>query len=629
VPFSGEAGPSVGLSILEGLPVGVWVARAPGGELIYANRRFTEILGMDARDDVRAGEYTPAYSLQDREGRPFPEERLPFVQALARRETVVVEDIVIARRDGRRVFVRAFGEPQLDDAGDVARVVVAFFDITAEVTAAISDVVARHKLEAALAHAPIVLFANDVAGTITVAEGAALENMGVTSEALVGRSIHDIYKDNPSLLAANQRALAGETFTFTTQIGDVTHETWMSPMRGPTGEIGGVIGVANDVTERLRLQRQFSHAERLAALGRLAASVAHEINNPLAYAMEALRIAGDLVGAAGAAAHERARLDELLREAGDGMDRVRHITRDLKLFSREDEDARRPQELGAALAAATKMVATRVGARARIDLAPGPRVTVLADENRLVQIFVNLILNAADALPMGGVERNRISLASRLGGRGVVVEVADNGPGIPLALRDRVFEPFFTTKAVGDGTGLGLFVTRNLVEALGGTIALGDAPGGGALFSIDLPTVAPEPQADARAAPGGGVVDGGRRARILIIDDEPQLARIFQVSLAAQHDVRSFTEGRAALGHLLDGPAYDLILCDIMMADMSGMKVYEELRRARPGQERALVFMTGGVFDPAVAEFLASVPNDCVDKPFDVRAEVARRLSAR
>jgi PAS domain S-box-containing protein len=624
MPFSGADGSTLLLSVLEELPMGVWVGR-PSGETVYANRACIQIAGAAPRGYVPGGHPEAAYKLKTPEGLPFPNERLPFVQALARREMVVVDDLVIARDDGRSVNVRACAKPIFDDAGEVRLIAVALIDITAEVEAAAARTVVQHKLHMALQHAPIVLFASDVEGIITVSEGAALSRMGFKSGELVGQSIHDLYKDNPQVIADNRRALAGETFTVLADLGTAVLETWISPMRGPKGEIGGVIGVATDVTERLRMQKQVNQAERLAALGRLAASVAHEINNPLAYATEALRLAGELVGRQRAAAEtpEAARLGELLAEARDGVDRVRLITRDLKAFSREGEDVRRPQDLNRALGAAAKMVTNRTAPRARIELELGPSVHVHADENRLVQIFVNLVLNAADALPPDGAERNRITIRSRIEGAQAVVEVVDNGPGVPADLRDRVFDPFFTTKPVGEGTGLGLFVTRNLVEALGGTVALAEAPGGGAQFSIRLPTVVPV------AAPGGtpaAVTSTPRRARILIIDDEPQLGQLFRKTLLTEHDVDVFTSGRAALAHLLGGVDYDLVLCDLMMADVSGMKVFEEVRRARPGFERAFVFMTGGVFDPRVADFLASINNDCVDKPFDVRAEVSRRL---
>jgi PAS domain S-box-containing protein len=623
VPFSGSSESSFLISILEELPVGIWVARAPGGELVYANGAFTKILGMQAREDVRAGEYVPAYRIQDREGRPFPEESLPFVQALRRRESVVVDGIVIAREDGQRVHVRAVGKPLLDATGAVGHVVVAFRDVTAEFESEAAAIVARHKLKTALEHAPIVLHASDLDGTVTVAEGAALEAMGFKSGELVGRSVSEIFKDNPEVLENNRRALAGETFRTITDLGEVVLETWLSPLRGPAGEISGVIGVSTDVTERRRMEKQVDRAERLAALGRLAASVAHEINNPLTYALEALRLAGEAAAAQGDAASPRLR--ELLAEAGEGLERVRLITRDLKAFSRADEDVKSPQNLGLALTAAAKMVATRTSARARVDLRLGAEATIQADPTRLIQIFVNLVINAVDALPQEAAERNRIVISLRREGGEAVVEVADNGPGVPVELRDRVFDPFFTTKPVGEGTGLGLFVTRNLVEALGGTITLDEAQAGGARFTIRLPTVAAPAAA---AAPPPAAQTAGRRRRVVIIDDEPQLGRLFRASLSAEFDVEVFTSGRAGLGHLLASDPCDLILCDLMMSDVSGMKVFEELRRNRPGLEQSIVFMTGGVFDPAVADFLASVPNECVDKPFDVRGFVRGRFKA-
>jgi PAS domain S-box-containing protein len=623
VSFSTSTESSFLISILEELPIGIWVARAPGGEFVYANGAFAKILGTPARDDVRVGEYAPTYHLHDRDGRPFPEESLPFVQALRRRETVTVDGIVIARADGARVHVKAVGKPLYDAAGELGHIVVAFRDITAEIDSEAAAALARHKLRTALEHAPIILFASDADGTVTVSEGAGLEAMGFKSGELVGKSMLDLYKDNAAVLANHHRALAGESFRSVNDLGKVVLESWLSPIRGPGGEVIGVIGVSTDVTERRRMERHVDRAERLAALGRLAASVAHEINNPLAYAIEALRLAAEEVAAS-------SRAGELVREAAEGMERVSLIARDLRAFSRADEDARSPQDLGLALAAATKMVATRTRARARVELHLGPAATVEADPTRLIQIFVNLVLNAADALPSDGTERNRVAISLRLEGGEAVVEIADNGPGVPAELRDRVFDPFFTTKPVGEGTGLGLFVTRNLVETLGGTIALDEAPGGGARFTIRLPTVAsPAPSPVAAPVTPPPVAAGAPRRRVLIIDDEPQLARIFRTRLAAEFDVEALTSGRAGLAHLLASEPYDLVLCDLMMADVSGQQVFEELRRLRPGLERSVVFMTGGVFDPAVADFLASVPNDCVDKPFDVRAYVRGCFAAR
>jgi two-component system, cell cycle sensor histidine kinase and response regulator CckA len=620
------------MTILEELPTGVWVAHAPGGELAYANRIFAEILGVPARGDVADGQYTQTYHLLDRSGAPYPETGLPFARVLRERRMVVVDDIVIARPDGSRVNVRAIGKPLIDDrTGQISLVMIVFTDITAEVRAESDVAAARERLRTAVDHAPIILFGTDLEGIITVSEGAGLRGMGVKPGELVGKSVFDLYRDHPGVLANTRRVLQkGETFTSVNEVGAVVLESWMAPLNDAGGELVGLIGVSTDVTERLRLERQMTQADRLSALGRLAASVAHEINNPLAYTMEAIRLASETVSELEAssgpgALEEVARLRRLLAEATEGAERVRLITRDLKAFSRADEDARRPLDLNATVATAVKLVGKRTGTRAQVDLALGPPATVCADENRLVQIFVNLLLNAADAMPARAPADNRIRISSRVEGANAVVEVADNGPGIMPAVRARIFEPFYTTKPVGEGTGLGLFVTRNLVDALGGSITVGDAPEGGALFSVSLPTVRPADAEEAKVA-ASPRRDAGRW-RVLIIDDDPQVAKLLRLSLEHDCDVEMFTSGTSALDHLAGGATYDLVFCDLMMAELSGMSLYQELQRRAPGRERAVVFMTGGVYDPSVSDFLAGIPNDCVDKPFDIRAEVHRRLA--
>jgi PAS domain S-box-containing protein len=620
------------LTILEELPTGVWVARAPGGELVYANRTFATIMGTQARNDVVVGQYSASYRIRDRSGAVYPEQQLPFVRVLRERRMVVVDDIVIERSDGSSIDVRAFGKPLFDpQTGEISLVMVAFTDITAEVRAGVEVSAARERLRTAVDHAPIILFATDTTGTVTLSEGAGLRAMGFKPGELVGRSVFELYRDHPGVMSNMRRALRGETITVEDEIGAAVLESWMAPQRDERGAICGIIGVSTDVTERLQLQRQVTQADRLAAIGRLAASVAHEINNPLAYTVEALLLAGEAIAdleqrpGAGVAAAAVERLRRLLGDASEGADRVRLITRDLKAFSRAD-DAPRPLELNHAVSAAVKLVAKRTGTRAQIDLQLGPGVTVHADENRLVQIFVNLVLNAADALPAQNQARNRIRVSSRAEEGAAVIEVADNGPGIQADVRARVFEPFFTTKPVGEGTGLGLFVTRNLVDAIGGTITVGEAPEGGALFCVRLPSL-PGPVAgpeQASPAPAGAA----RRWRVLIIDDDPQVAKFLRLTLETECEVEALTSGAEALRRLSAGAPFDLVFCDLMMAEVSGMSFYEELRRRAPGRERAVVFMTGGVYDPAVSDFLATIPNDCVDKPFDIRAEVRRRLAS-
>jgi PAS domain S-box-containing protein len=623
--------PSLLRSVLEELPIGVRVM-LPGCIPVYTNRVFREIMGPGV------------HRMVDRAGRDYPVDALPANRALRERRRVMADDLAVARADGTLVEVRAFAAPRFDAAGEVSHILLAFSDVRAEVRAAAEAAAGRERLMATVRHAPIILFATDANGIITLSEGAAVRALGFVPGETVGRSVFELYPDNPELRANAQRVLAGETITDTVDLHGVVLESWLGPLRGPSGEITGLIGVSSNVTERVRLEKQVAQAERLSALGRLASSVAHEINNPLAYTVEALRLAsealGELEADGGAAPEPLARLRRVLAEASEGAERVRLTMRDLRSFSRGDEDEQRPLDLDRILGTAIKLVAKRIGTRAAIERVRGPRATVRADENQLVQIFVNLIINAADALPTGHADRqrNRIRISTRLEDGWAIVEVADSGPGVPEAVRDTIFEPFFTTKPVGEGTGLGLFVTRNVVGALGGSVTIGDAPEGGALFSVRLPLDGSgEPAAVqgqgsgpvAVAAPPPARGNGAPAFRALIIDDDPQVSELLRLSLEREFPaatVRAFTSGRSALEHLLAGESYDVVFCDLMMGELSGMQIHEELRRAAPGRERELVFMTGGVYDSAVSDFLSGVSNDCLDKPFDIRAEVRRRV---
>jgi len=613
-------------AIMTALPVGVWVAQVPGGELAYANAEFLSIMGMQPREDVAAGEYASAYSIRDRSGRSYPEDRLPFVRAMRERTTVVVDDIVIARPDGKRAYVRAFGRPIFEPSGLMTHVAVAFIDISAQVDAERAGDVARDRLAAALHHAPVILFTTDHRGVILVSEGAGLASLGYVSGQLVGQNVFDLYRGMPDVQGNLRRALAGQSFTVSSQIGPTTLESFMGPLYGEDGSVSGMLGISTDVTERLRLQRQVTHADRMAVLGRLAASIAHEINNPLAYVTESIRIATERIarlerGADGETLQE---VHRLLADAAEGSERVRMIARDLKSFAHPDEDSRSIVRIDDAIQTAARLIAKRTETRARVQMDLSGEAFVHADENRLIQVFTNLILNAADAVSASGAQQNTIRISSSQRGAWAVVEIADSGPGVLESMRALVFEPFFTTKSVGEGSGLGLHVTRTLVEALRGTIEVGTAPEGGALFTVRVPVSTARPPEPAGAASPEPVTLRSRRPRVLIIDDEPMLARVFHATLEADCDVDIALGGRQALDLLLTGKPYNFVFCDLMMSDIGGAQLYAELKARAPGLERKLIFMTGGVYDPRVAAFLESVDNRCVDKPFDIRREIFR-----
>jgi signal transduction histidine kinase len=245
------------------------------------------------------------------------------------------------------------------------------------------------------------------------------------------------------------------------------------------------------------MRAQVVAAERLASIGTLAAGVAHEVSSPLAFVLTNLAFVEGTLREAGGAEMDPIR--EALGDALEGTRRVQRIAADLTGFSRTGDLQPEPVDLPSVVAGALTLAAGELRRRARtlVDVAGAP--SPLAQDGKLRQVLLNLLVNAAHAIPEGAPERHEVSVTARAEGDRVVLEVSDTGPGVPAELRARVFEPFFTTKPVGKGTGLGLWVCRRAVEAMGGEIAVGDRPGGGATFRVSLPAAR-----GASAAPRAG-----------------------------------------------------------------------------------------------------------------------------
>ncbi len=370
-----------------------------------------------------------------------------------------------------------------------------------------------------------------------------------------------------------------------------------------------VVGAYTDVTDRRALQAQLLLADRMASLGTLAAGVAHEINNPLAFTVANLGFAVEEVRRRGSGDPE---LEQALLEAQEGAARVRDIVRDLKSFSRHDDDGRRSCDACQVLRAAVNLAHNEIRPRARVELDLRQTPPVAAGERRLGQVFLNLLINAAQAIPEGAPERHAIRARTRAEGDRVVVEIEDTGTGMAPEVLDRIFDPFFTTKPVGVGTGLGLSICHGIVTGLGGDIQVESAPGRGSLFRVRLPVARGEAPAEAPRPSATAP-----RGRILVVDDEALVGRAVARILGAEHEVAAVTSGEAALSQLRDGPGFDLVLCDLMMPGLSGMDLFERVRQADPGAAARFVFLTGGTFTDRAREFLERVPNPRLEKPFD------------
>jgi PAS domain S-box-containing protein len=287
--------------------------------------------------------------------------------------------------------------------------------------------------------------------------------------------------------------------------------------RGVLGEVAvvslrfdgepAVVAIARDITERRQVQEKLRSTERMASLGTLAAGVAHEINNPLSYLLSNLRFMNDelqdLARTGESVAGERGQeVREALKEALVGSERVREIVRDLKSFSRQGDEQREPVDVHAVLDSCVNLAWSEIRHRARLVKSYGQVPPVLGNASRLGQVFLNLLVNAAQAIPEGSaLEAQEIHLSTWHEERWVGVAVRDTGVGIPPENRARLFSAFFTTKPEGVGTGLGLSICQGIVVALGGRITVESEPGKGSTFRVLLP-VAGAARPDG-AAPGG------------------------------------------------------------------------------------------------------------------------------
>jgi CheY-like chemotaxis protein/two-component sensor histidine kinase len=391
-------------------------------------------------------------------------------------------------------------------------------------------------------------------------------------------------------------------------------------------------------------------ADRMASMGRLAAAVVHELNNPLGvtmanlgFAIEALdALDADLVAddreasmemaarLARARAHIRTITDSL-REARQGGERARLVVRDLRTFSRADDQRQEALDVRRVLESSINMAYGEIRYRARLVKDYGPTPLVGGNEAGLGQVFLNLLVNAAQAIREGDVEHQCIRIVTSTDEKGrCVVEVSDTGDGIAPEHLPHVFEPFFTTKEK-TSTGLGLSICQNVVAAFAGEISVESDPGKGSTFRVTLPPIAADHVTLAPPVPRASV-HPSQRGRVLVIDDEPMMARAVQRLLDGEHEVLVTSDPLGAVEQVRGGARFDAILCDLMMPTMSGMDVYDAIARVEVDQARRMVFMTGGAFTPRAVRFLETVANARIEKPLEhgaLRAALRSQLADR
>jgi len=608
-------------------------------KIIFANQRFAEMLGYPPDDLIGRSLFeivpdssqTAAVQRVERSGQGFSEE----------------SEVPYLRKDGTEMWGLLKTSPIRDADGVWVGTLGMITDWT------------RHRLDKEALRKSEEQYRQIVETTtegIVKSDGSAqiafvnrrfAEMLGYEPRDMIGVSLFDFMSGSAKTIAmdAFQRGRLGAQYALDTTFHhkdgtSISVNIAGAPLFDGEGRYVGNLGVVRDVTEQKKMQSQLMVSDRMASVGTLAAGVAHEINNPLAAVIANLDYVSDSLGrmvGGDSALENRERgdawiLEEIkmpLDEAREAAERVRFIVRDLKMFSRSpSEEPRGTVDVKVIMESSLRMAWNEIRHRARLVKNFGSVPGVKANEARLGQVFLNLVVNAAQAMQEGRAEHNEIRVTTRFDGENVIIEVADTGAGIPPEIIGRIFDAFFTTKAVGVGTGLGLAICHRIVTDMGGEMTVESEVGKGTLFRVALPVSTDTMEYEA-VAPVTPLPAAGRRGRILVIDDEELVVRSVKRILSKEHDVVATVSAAEALRLCAGGEKFDLILCDLMMPDMNGMDLHHELSRVVPEQADRMIFVTGGAFTEKARRFLSETPKEHLEKPFlsaNLRAIVQRYL---
>jgi two-component system, cell cycle sensor histidine kinase and response regulator CckA len=596
----------------EHIPHMVWVAR-PGGDTHYFNRLCEEytglsyqLLGQGWRQVVHPDDL------------PHALER--WARALATGRPYEVQ-YRLRRADGAYRWHVGRAEPQFDERGRAVGWVGTCTDIEEQKRAEAERDRLLARLRLHVERLPLAYVLLDADFRVAEWNPAAERLFGFSRGEALGRSPFEFMvppKARAQVESVLRRGREGDMAAHgvnavRTKGGEIiTCEWFNTPLWGEDGRFAGHLGLAQDVTERLRLEEQFLQAQKMEAVGRLAGGVAHDFNNLLTVINgSAAVLLRDLGGQAPAADSAQTILKASERAAG--------LTRQLLAFSRKQIVAPRVLDLNAVVADAEAMLRRLIGEDVVLatDLQPGLRA-IRADPTHLGQVLLNLAVNARDAMPAGG----RLSVATRDCEQYVLLAVADTGCGMTEEVRRHLFEPFFTTKGPGQGTGLGLSTVYGIVKQAGGHIEVESQPGMGTTVRVYWPR--------SEEAPAEGKRDEDGRAprgseTVLLAEDEDEVrALVRQVLMDGGYAVLEARDGAEALW-LADrhGKPIDLLVTDVVMPGLDGRGLAERLGRRCPALR--VLYLSGHTDDAVVRHGVSRDKAHFLQKPFSP-VDLARKV---
>ena len=379
--------------------------------------------------------------------------------------------------------------------------------------------------------------------------------------------------------------------------------------------------------EARQLRRQLIHGDRLQAIGHMAAAVAHEINNPAGYALGNLAMLGEELDSirerlVALGMDESGVLDsleqcrEMAEVSRDGVKRIAVVSRDLRRFGRADVDHAEMMSVPDIVQTAVRIARMEIRHRAELVVDIGQVPMIRGHPGRLAQVFINLLVNAAQAIDAGDARHNLVKITCHLEDGHVVVGVADTGRGMTDAERAHAFEAFFTTKPYGEGTGLGLSLAADIVAQHGGRISVESAPGQGTSLHVWLPVHSELTPSTPPSRPMGLAAGPAPRPRVLIIDDEPLLQRAFITMLGPAWDCHVDDSAEEVIARLESGDcAWDAIVLDLMLPGIDGAGLHRRIVADYPHLEPRIVFTTGGATTASAKEFASHMDERTIYKP--------------
>jgi PAS domain S-box-containing protein len=472
-------------------------------------------------------------------------------------------------------------------------------------------------------------YETDLNGNVTFANDTIRHVLGYSNKQIIGtnyrkyaydeENVRKMYKYT-NIVFKTGRPAKWFSLEYRTKSGEKRFmEVSIAPKFDEHREMVGFRGIINDVTERKAIEQQALVTNKLASIGELASGVAHELNNPLTTVMGYAQLLMDSKDVPG---HVKSDLDKIYQES----QRAAKIVQNLLSFARRRKPEKTYFDINDLVQKTLdlrsyELKVNNISVRINIEL---DMPEIKADYHQIQQVILNMLINAEQALTEMR-RQGKITITTSTVKDRIIINIVDNGPGIPKNNIDRIFDPFFTTKEAGKGTGLGLSVCLGIVTAHGGNMYVESEKGKGAAFTIELPISVVE-ETEIELIPVA--IENTSRPRqtagenVLIVDDEPGirdiLARIF-TKIGYRTDCAS--DAKSALTKL-DENGYDLYIIDLKLPRISGKKLYEIMMEKHPSSTAKVLFITGDTITPSTQDFLDSTKRPYLAKPFNPQVVV-------